>query len=94
MDILLQLQSARKNKSIYVCVENVPVSTLMRALTQLNFAMETLYMLPSVEDILHDNFYIAGFIDRTFCHRKAALSIPYGDYYRQACGPDEVSGID
>lgn len=89
MDILLQLQSARKNKSIYVCVENVPASTLMRALTQLNFAMETLYMLPSVEDILHDNFYVAGFIDSTFCHRKAALSIPYGDYYRQTCGPGE-----
>ena len=93
MDILLQLQSARKNKSVYVCIENVPTSTLIRALIQLNFAAETLYMLPSVDDILHDSFYIAGFVDKAFCHRKVALSIPYGDYYRQACGPGEASGI-
>lgn len=93
MDILLQLQSARKNKSVYVCVENVPTSTLMRAFAELNFASETLNIIPSIDDILHDSFYLAGFIDRTFCHRKVALSIPYGDYYRHAFGPGEASGI-
>ena len=89
MDILLQLQSARKHKTVYVCVEDVPVPTLMRALTQLNFAAETLYMLPTVDDALHDSFYIAGFVDKTFCNRKVTMSIPYGDYYRQTCGPGE-----
>lgn len=89
MDILLQLQSARKHKTVYVCVENVPVPTLMRALTQLNFAAETLYMIPAVDEALHDSFYIAGFVDKTFCNRKVAMSISYGDYYRQTCGPGE-----
>lgn len=89
MDILLHLQSAKKHKTFYVCVENVPVSTLMRALTQLNFAEETLYVLPLVEDILRDSFFVSGFVDKAFCNRKVIKSIPYGDYYRQTCGPGE-----
>jgi hypothetical protein len=89
MDILLQLQSARKHKTIYACVENVPVSTLMRALTQLNFAEETLYVLPIIENALHDSFYIAGFVDKAFCNRKVSMSISFGDSYRQTCGPGE-----
>ena len=89
MDILLQLQSARKHKTVYVCVENVPVSTLMRALTQLNFAEETLYVLPVIEDALRDSFYIAGFVDKAFCNRKITMSISFGDSYRQTCGPGE-----
>lgn len=89
MDILLQLQSARKKKTFYVCVEDVPVSTLMHALTQLDFAEKTLYVLPSIEDVLRDSFYVAGFVDKTFCNRKVTMSIPYGDYYRHTCGPGE-----
>ena len=89
MDILLQLESARKHKTVYVCVENVPVSTLMRALSQLNFAEDTLYVMPLIENALHDSFYIAGFIDKAFCNRKVTMSISYGDSYRQTSGPGE-----
>ena len=89
MDILLQLESARKHKTVYVCVENVPVSTLMRALSQLNFAEDTLYVMPLIENGLHDSFYIAGFIDKAFCNRKVTMSISYGDSYRQTSGPGE-----
>nr|DAX07564.1 MAG TPA: hypothetical protein [Microviridae sp.] len=32
MDILLQLQSARRKKTFYACVENIPTNTIMRAL--------------------------------------------------------------
>lgn len=89
MDILLQLQSARKNKTFYVCVENVPTNTLLRASVDLDFAKETLYVLPRIEEALNDSFYIAGFIDKTFCNRKVVLNISYDGFYRQACGPGE-----
>lgn len=91
MDILLQLQSARKKKTFYVCVENLPVSTLLRALTELNFLSETLRALPLIEENLHDDFYVAGIVDKSFCNRKVTLTVPYDDFYRRACGLDGVS---
>lgn len=93
MDILLQLQSARRNRTFYVCVENVPVNTLLRASIDLDFEKETLYALPRIEEVLNDSFYISGFIDKTFCNRKVTLNISYDGFYRQACGPGETSGI-
>lgn len=89
MDILLQLQSARKNRTFYVCVEKVPVSTLMHAFVDLDFAKKTLYVLPHLEEELYDCFYIAGFVDRSFCNRKVVLSVSYDSFYCQACGPGE-----
>lgn len=94
MDILLQLQSARKKKTFYVCVENVPVNTLMHAQLELNFSSGTLRVLPLIEENLHDDFYVAGIIDRSFCNRKVALTVPYDDFYRRACGLDGVSSTD
>lgn len=94
MDILLQLQSARKKKTFYVCVENVPVNVLLRAHLELNFAAETLRVLPLIEGELNDDFYIAGIIDKSFCNRKVTLTISYDDFYRQACGLGVASSID
>ena len=82
MDILLQLQSARKKKSFYVCIENVPVNVLLRAQLELNFAVEVLRALPSIEDELSDDFYVAGIIDRSFCDRKVLLTISYDDFHQ------------
>lgn len=93
MDILLQLQSARKMKTFYVCVENLPVNTLSRALLELNFSSETLRALPSIEDKLNDDFYFAGIIDKSFCNRKVTLTVSYDDFYRRACGLGETSSI-
>lgn len=94
MDILLQLQSARKKKTFYVCVENLPVNTLSRALLELNFLSETLRILPSIEEKLNDDFYVAGVIDQSFCNRKVTLTVSYDDFYRRACGLGEASSID
>lgn len=94
MDILLQLQSARKKKTFYVCVENLPVNTLLRALIELNFSSETLYALPLIEEKLNDDFYVAGIIDKSFCNRKVTLTVSYDDFYRRACGLGEASSID
>nr|DAK81316.1 MAG TPA: hypothetical protein [Microviridae sp.] len=93
MDILLQLQSARKKKTFYFCVENLPVNTLSRALLELNFLSETLRTLPLIEEKLNDNFYVAGIIDKSFCNRKVTLTVSYDDFYRQACGLGEASSI-
>lgn len=93
MDILLQLQSARKHKMLYGCVENVPARTLSHALTELNFAGITLKSLSIFEDALNDDFYIAGFVDKTFCNRKVAFTVSYDDFYRRACGLGEASSI-
>lgn len=94
MDILLQLQSARKHKMLYGCVENVPARTLSHALIDLNFAKTVLHSLSIFETELNDNFYVAGIVDKLFCNRKVALAVSYDDFCRIACGPDEVSGID
>lgn len=94
MDILLQLQSARKKKTFYVCVENLPVNTLLHAQIDLNFLSDTLYALPLVEGKLHDDFYISGIIDKSFCNRKVALTVSYDDFHRRACGLGEASSID
>lgn len=93
MDILLQLQSARKKKTFYVCVENLPVNTLLRALIELQFSSETLYALPLIEEKLNDDFYVAGIIDKSFCNRKVTLTVSYDDFYRRACGLGEASSI-
>lgn len=93
MDILLQLQSARKRKTFYGCIENVPVNTLSRALIELDFGKDILYVLPVFDERLNDSFFIAGIIDRTFCNRKVTLTISYDDFCRQARGLDEISSI-
>ena len=93
MDILLQFQSAKKNKAFYGCVESVPVHTLARALTELDFENDLLKALPIFEEELNDSFYIAGIIDRVFCSRKVALTISYDDFCRRACGLGETSSI-
>lgn len=94
MDILLQLQSARKKKTFYVCVENLPVNTLSRALLELDFSLGTLRALPFIEEQLNDDFYVAGIIDQSFCNRKVTLTVSYDDFYRQAFGLGEASSID
>lgn len=94
MDILLQLQSARKHKTIYGCVENVPASTLSRALIDLDFEKDSLYALPIFEEGLNDSFYIAGIIDKAFCNRKVTLTVSYDDFCRQARGLGEASSLD
>lgn len=94
MDILLQLQSARKKKTFYVCVENLPVNTLLRAQVELNFSSEILYALPLIEERLNDDFYVAGVIDKSFCNRKVLLTVSYDDFHRRACGLGEASSID
>ena len=93
MDILLQLQSARRKKTFYVCVESVPVNTLSRVLIESNFPSETLHALPLIEEKLNDDFYIAGIIDKSFCNRKVVLTISYDDFCRRACGLGETSSI-
>lgn len=93
MDILLQFQSAKRHKTFYGCVENVPVHTLFRALMELDFENNLLKALPIFEEELNDSFYIAGIIDKTFCNRKVTLTISYDDFCRRARGLDEVSSI-
>lgn len=94
MDILLQLQSARRRKLFYVCIENVPANVLLRAQLELNFSATILRALPSIEEALSDDFYVAGIIDRSFCDRKVALTVSYDDFYHRACGLGETSSID
>lgn len=93
MDILIQLQSARRNKIFYGCVEDIPVNTLSRALTEMNFAQDSLLALPLFEESLNDSFYIAGYIDKSFCNRKVFLSVSYDDFCRRARGLGEASSI-
>lgn len=93
MDILLQFQSAKRHKTFYGCVENVPVHTLSRAFMELDFANDSLKALPIFEEELNDSFYIAGIVDRTFCNRKVALTISYDDFCRRARGLGEASSI-
>lgn len=93
MDILLQLQSARRKKTFYVCVESVPVSSLSRAQLELDFLPKTLRILPFIEEELYDDFYLAGIIDKSFCNRTVTFTISYADFYRRACGLGEASSI-
>lgn len=94
MDILLQLQSAKWHKMIYGCVENVPASTMLAAYIDLDFARDSLLALSLFEEGLSDNFYVAGFADKTFCNRKVAFSVSYDDFRRRARGLGETSSID
>lgn len=94
MDILLQLQSAKKHKMLYGCVENVPARTLSHALVDLDFAKTVLHSLSIFENALSDNFYVAGIVDKLFCNRKVAFSVSYDDFCRIARGLGETSSID
>lgn len=94
MDILLQLQSAKKHKMIYGCIENVPASSLMSAFLELDFARDSLFALPLFEEGLSDRFYVAGFADKSFCNRAVTLSVSYDDFCRRARGLGETSSID
>ena len=85
MDILLQLQSARKNKTFYVKVLDIPCNTLCRFWT--NYDSDALIrFLPKVEDAFNDSFYLAGIIDATFCKRKVLYTFPYSDFTGITCG--------
>lgn len=94
MDILLILQSARKHKMLYGCVENIPEKTLLAAFINLDFVRDSLFALPIFEESLNDRFYVAGIVDRSFCNRKVALSVSYDDFRRRARGLGETSSID
>lgn len=94
MDILLHLLSAKKHKMLYICVEDVPANSLSAAFIDLDFARNLLNVLPFLDDRLSDKFYVSGISDKTFCNRKVALRVSYGDFCRRACGPGEASGID
>ena len=78
MDILLQLQSARRNKTFFVKLENVPYTTVSRYLS--NYDLDILmYLLPKVEELMNDSFYLAGIIDAAFCKRKVLHTFSYSD---------------
>lgn len=94
MDILLHLQSAKKHKMLYGCIEGVPEATLLGAFINLDFARDLLFALPIFEERLSDRFYVAGFSDKSFCGRKVVLSITYDDFRHRACGPGVASGTD
>lgn len=85
MDILLQLQSARKNKTFYVKVLDIPCNTICRFWT--NYDSDTLIrFIPKVEDAFNDSFYLAGIIDASFCKRKVLYSFSYSDFIGITCG--------
>lgn len=78
MDILLQLHSARKNKTFFVKLENVPYTTVCRYLS--NFDLDIIMsLLPKVEELMNDSFYLAGIIDAAFCKRKVSHTFSYSD---------------
>ena len=92
MDILLQLQSARKNKTFYVKVLDLPCNTICRFWT--GFDSEAiLRFLPKVEESFNDSFYLAGIIDATFCKRTVLCTYSYSDFIGVTCGPGGASGI-
>ena len=85
MDILLQLQSVRRNKSFYVKVLDIPYNTICRFWS--NSTPDTLlHFLPKVEDFFNDRYYLTGIIDATFCKRKVLYSFSYSDYTGITCG--------
>lgn len=79
MDILLQLQSARKNKSFYVEISDLPCNTICRFWTDFHFKT-VLGFLPKVEETFNDSFYLAGIIDATFCKRKVLVTYSYSEF--------------
>ena len=86
MDILLQLQSARKNKTFYVKVLDIPCISICRF--WIDFDSETILprFLPKVEEAFNDSFYLAGIIDATFCKRKVLYTYSYSDFIGITCG--------
>ena len=88
MDILFQLQSARKKKSFFVKLENVPYTTVCYYLSDFNFD-DVMRFLSKVEDSLNDSFYLVGVFDAAFCNRKVLSTFSYSDFFRIACGPGE-----
>lgn len=85
MDILLQLQSARKNKTFYVKVLDIPYSTICRFWANVD-PDTVIRFLPKVEDAFRDSFYLAGIIDATFCKRKVLYTFSYSDFTGITCG--------
>ena len=92
MDILLQLQSARRNKTFYVKVLDIPCNTICRFWTKFD-SEAMLRFLPKVEEAFNDSFYLAGIIDATFCKRKVLYTYSYSDFTGITCGPGGASGI-
>ena len=78
MDILLQLQSARKNKTFFAKLENVPYTTVSCYLRNYDFDI-IMYLLLKVEELMDDSFYLAGIIDASFCKRKVSHTFSYSD---------------
>lgn len=85
MDILLQLQSARKNKTFYVKVLDIPYNTICLFWTNFDSGI-MLRFLPKVEEAFNDSFYLAGIVDATFCKRKVLYVYSYSDFTGITCG--------
>lgn len=80
MDILLQFQSTRKQKSLFVKVEGVPFASLARFLRDFNYNNFFIHTVPMLEDRLNDTLCLCGFLDALFCNRKVILTISYSDF--------------
>lgn len=85
MDILLQLQSARKNKTFYVKVLDIPCNTISRFWADFSIDAVLLF-LPKVEEAFNDSFYLAGIVDASFCKRKVLYTYSYSDFIGITCG--------
>lgn len=90
MDILLQLQSARKNRTFYVKVLDLPYNSICRFWVDFD-PKATLRFLPKVEEAFNDSFYLAGIIDATFCNRQVLYTYSYSDFIGITCGLGEAS---
>lgn len=92
MDILLQLHSARRNKTFFVKLENMPYTTVSRYLS--NYDLDVIkYLLPKVEELMNDSFYLAGVIDSAFCKRKVSHTFSYSDLTGIVYGLGEASSL-
>lgn len=85
MDILLQLQSARKNRTFYVKVLDIPYTSVCRFLAYAD-PETVLRFLPKVEEAFIDRFYLAGIIDAAFCKRQVLYTYSYSDFTGITCG--------
>lgn len=92
MDILLQLQSTRKFKAVYVKISDIPCNTINRLLTTFDFESMSRF-ISEVEESLDDNFYFAGIVDAFFCKRKVSCTYSYSDFTRITRGLGETSSI-
>lgn len=85
MDILLQLQSIRKNKSFYIKVLDIPYNTICRFWSN-SKPDNLLRLLPQVEEAFCDRYYLTGILDATFSNRKVLYTFSYSDYTGITCG--------